>query len=81
MTESKKRITEGACIGCLYLEHVIFKSRLPEGGVHDDAYRRELVVEIEELTAREEMIREMRQLREAMVRVFFIRHSSESNRQ
>jgi len=81
MTESEKRMNEETCIGCPYREHVISESRLPEGGVHDDAHRRELVAEIEELKAREGRIREMRQLREAMVRGFLVRHSSESIRQ
>ena len=81
MTESEKRMGEGACIGCSYREQVIVESRLPEGGVHDDAHRRELVAEIEELKAREGRIREMRQLRDAMVRDFLVGHSSESIRQ
>ena len=71
----------GDCIGCPYHEHDIFKSHLPEDGVHDDAHRRELEAEIEELKAREGFIREMQQLREAMVRNFLVRYSSESNRQ
>ena len=80
MTESEKRMEEGACAGCLYREHVIFESRFPEGAVDDDAHYSELVAEIEELKAREGRIREMRQLREAMVRAFLVRNSSESVR-
>ena len=75
MTESEKRMNEGTCIGCPYREHVIFESRLPEGGVHDDAHCRGLVAEIEELKAREGRIREMRQLREGMVRDYLARKS------
>ena len=78
MTESEKRMDKGACASCSYREHVIFESRLPEGGVHDDAHCRGLVAEIEELKAREGRIREMRQLREVMVRAFLVRNSLES---
>ncbi len=68
MTESEKRMEEGACIGCSYREHVIFESFLPQGEVRDDAHCGELVAEIEELKLREGRIREMRQLMENTVR-------------
>ena len=80
MKGSDGRMDEGACAGCSYREHVLFESCLPEGGVHDDAHYRKLVAEIEELKARERRIREMRQMREALVREYVVRNSSESIR-
>ena len=78
MTQPDRRSNERICDGRPYPGRCLFESSLPEGGIHGDDQRKKVEAEISELKAREERIREMRQLREAMVRNFLVRHSSDS---
>ncbi len=81
MAEPETRSNEEACVGCPYPRDCYFESSLPEDEIQDDVQRMKIEAEISELKVRERHIREMRQLRECMVRNYLARKSvSSSNR-
>ena len=75
MTQPDTRLNERACDGCTNPRRCLFESSLPEGGIQGDVQREKVEAEISELKVREQSIREMRQLREGMVRDYLARKS------
>ncbi len=68
MTQPDTHSNERACEGCPYPRNCLFESGLSEGGIHDEDQRKKNEAEISKLKVREQRIREMRQLREGMIR-------------
>jgi len=75
MTQPDRPSNERVCDGCPYPGRCLFESDLPEVGIHGDVQRKKIEAEISELKVREQYIREIRQLREGMVRNYLARKS------
>jgi len=73
MTQPEMRSYDKACASCPYSRNSNIELDLPDGEVQNDVQRKKIESEIEVLKVREQQIREMRQLREDMVRNYLAR--------